>query len=124
MGAWQAPLPLRLAATLALLALLKRFRGDEGGESCEAEGGRGRGSGGLSHCKMHCREAQMDQWAAVCCDAKYVLLHIRIRKDTRKKKKKHKACTTKGYNHFATLSIRCFEPNGIAHCTYTQTHRR
>lgn len=78
MGVWQALLPPRLAATPALLALSQRFRGMKvgvEGESCEAERGRGRGSGGLSHCKMHCREAQMDQWAVVCCDAKCVLAH-------------------------------------------------
>lgn len=68
MGAWQAPLPPLLAATPVLLALSQGFRGVEVGverESCEAEGGRGRGSGGLSRCKMHCREAQMDQWAVM-----------------------------------------------------------
>lgn len=67
------------------------------GESCEAVGGRGRGSGGLSRCKMHCREAQMDQWAVVCCDAKCVL------PDTKIKTKTH-ANSTK-CAHLATLAI-------------------
>lgn len=48
-----------------------------GGGSCEAEGGAGQGGGGLSHCKMHCGEAQMDQWAAVRCRANSVLPHIK-----------------------------------------------
>lgn len=68
----------------------------EEGESCEAEGGRGRGSGGLSRCKMHCREAQMDQWAVVCCDANCVLWHIYIYIYTKTKthaNKKHKVHT-------------------------------
>lgn len=64
------------------------IQGDGGGdrESCEAEGGRGRGSGGLSHCKMHYMEAQMDQWAVVCCDAKCVLPQTHIDKNTCRQK--------------------------------------
>lgn len=68
------------------------------GESCEAVGGRGRGSGGLSRCKMHCREAQMDQWAVVCCDAKCVL------PDTKIKTKTHANNSTK-CAHLATLAL-------------------
>lgn len=106
MGAWQA-----LFATLAgcysrAAGVVAGIQGGDegGGESCEAEGGRGRGSGGLSHSKMHCREAQMDQWAVVCCDAKLVLPHTCIHKDARKLKAQS-VCM-----HYATPSIRCFEP--------------
>lgn len=78
--------------------VVAEIQGDEGGgrESCEAEGGRGRGSGGLSHCEMHCWEAQMDQWAAVCCDAKCELPHTHPYINTHAKTKAHLSiCTQK-----------------------------